>query len=244
MLYCGLVQHKQRLIPHCLPVISQAQNSSAVGGLAALHPRELHYVAARSTATSMSDKDKHLCSCSCSMYSLLLYLGSRAFTHSFNKPVSPTCMGLAMTRFSFFSYIFPRPSLTDYTDSPLTRQPSRFEGLSRTVRDYVPTSISIAIPSASPSPPRVSLPISFGRFMSPAHPSAPLDGTAGTDRRRSWGAEASAKTLDEVLTLDQHLSGQGGTQRSELPRYPRSNVSEHISWARWDTLPIAAGPAM
>jgi hypothetical protein len=112
------------------------------------------------------------------------------------------------------------------------------------VRNYVPTSISIAIPSASPSPPRVSLPISFGRFMSPTHPSAPLEGT-GVDRRRSWGMEAGAKTLDEVLTLDQHQSSRTSAQRSDLPRYPGSDDSEYINWARWDALlPIGGGPAM
>jgi len=115
----------------------------------------------------------------------------------------------------------------------LTRQPSRLEGFSRAVRNYVPTSISIAIPSASPSPPRVSLPISFGRFMSPAHTS---NDTPGVDRRRSWGAETGAKTLDEVLTLDQHQISEGSARRSDIPRYPGSDDSEYITWARWDAL--------
>jgi hypothetical protein len=112
------------------------------------------------------------------------------------------------------------------------------------VRNYVPTSISIAIPSASPSPPRVSLPISFGRFMSPTHPTASLDST-GTDRRRSWGVEAGAKTLDEVLTLDQHQTSQGRTQHSDLSHYPGSDNSENITWAQWDALdPCGGGPTM
>ena len=113
------------------------------------------------------------------------------------------------------------------------------------MRTYVPTSISIAIPSVSPSPPRVSLPISFGRFMSPAHSAIPYDGPTTTDHRRSWGAESGAKTLDEVLALDQHLPGQASAQRSDLPRYPGSDDSEYITWARWDALrPMAAGPTL
>ncbi|KAH9984189.1 hypothetical protein BJV77DRAFT_1072315 [Russula vinacea] len=125
----------------------------------------------------------------------------------------------------------------------LSKQPSRLEGLSRTVRNYVPTSISIAVPSASPSPPRVSLPISFGRFMSPTHQSAPLDGM-GTDRRQSWGMETGATSLEEVLTLD-HQTGQTSAQRSDLPRYPGSDDSECITWARWDALfPDGGGPTM
>jgi len=112
------------------------------------------------------------------------------------------------------------------------------------VRDYVPTSISIAVPSASPSPPRVSLPISFGHFMSPTHPTTPLDAT-GTDRRRRWGTEAGATTLDHLLALDKHQFGQASAQRSDLSRYPGSDDSEYITWARWDAfLPSGGGATM
>jgi hypothetical protein len=126
--------------------------------------------------------------------------------------------------------------------TPLTRQPTRFEGLSRAVRNYVPTSISITVPSAAPSPPRVSLPVSFGRFMSPAHTAASPESVNRVDRRRSWGTEAGVKTLDEVLTLDQHQPSQGGVQRPDLPRYPGSDDSENIILARWDAFrPAGAG---
>ena len=154
----------------------------------------------------------------------------------------PTCSRMAMTRRSLF-IIPPLDFLMPAKLNPYSiRQPSRLEGLSRTVRNYVPTSISIAIPSASPSPPRVSLPVSFGRFMSPTHPSTPLD-TTGTDRR-SWGIEVDAKTSDEVLTLDEHETSQAGAQRSDLPRYPGSDDSEYITWARWDVLLPSGGPTM
>jgi hypothetical protein len=153
----------------------------------------------------------------------------------------PTCLGLTMTRCSLF--IIPPLNFLCLLNPYSIRQPSRLEGLSRTVRNYVPTSISIAVPSASPSPPRVSLPISFGRFMSPTHQSAPLDGM-GTDRRQSWGMETGATSLDEVLTLD-HQTGQTSAQRSDLPRYPGSDDSECITWARWDALlPDGGGPTM
>lgn len=80
--------------------------------------------------------------------------------------------------------------------------------------------------------------------MSPTDPAASLDGT-GTVRRRSWEKEAGAKTLDEVLTLDQHQTGQAHAQRSDLSRYPRSDDSEYITWARWDALlPSGGGPTM
>ena len=79
--------------------------------------------------------------------------------------------------------------------------------------------------------------------MSPTHPTT-LDGT-GNDRRRSWGMEAGAETLDEVLTLDQHHTRQVRAQRSDLSRYPGSDDSEYITWARWDALsPSGGGPAM
>ncbi|KAI0059285.1 hypothetical protein BV25DRAFT_1961843 [Artomyces pyxidatus] len=107
------------------------------------------------------------------------------------------------------------------------------EGISRTMRSYVPSSISIAIPSASPSPPRVSLPVSFGSFMTPSS-STP---SRGTDRRRSWGTDAGKKTLDEVLALD----GQRESDtRPSLARYPGSDEGERITWAKWANVSAAA----
>ncbi|KAL0948774.1 hypothetical protein HGRIS_008904 [Hohenbuehelia grisea] len=55
-----------------------------------------------------------------------------------------------------------------HTRSPvLARPPSMLESLSRTVRGYVPSSVSMSIPvpSAAPSPPLVSRPVSFGSFL-------------------------------------------------------------------------------
>jgi hypothetical protein len=83
--------------------------------------------------------------------------------------------------------------------------------------------------------------------MSPTQPSTSLNDPTGADRRRSWGAETGAKTLDEVLSLEQHQlsqGGQGSAQHSDTPRYPGSDDSEYITWARWDALlPQGAGQA-
>ena len=79
--------------------------------------------------------------------------------------------------------------------------------------------------------------------MSPTHLTTSLDDT-GADRRRSWGTEAGAKTLEEVLTLDQHQTGQARALRPDLSRYPGSDDSEYITWARWDALlPSGGGPS-
>ena len=55
------------------------------------------------------------------------------------------------------------PSRQSTTSS---QSPSTFHSLTRTLRSYVPSSIHIPIPSAAPSPPLVSRPVSFGRFSS------------------------------------------------------------------------------
>jgi hypothetical protein len=72
--------------------------------------------------------------------------------------------------------------------------------------------------------------------MSPTHPSTSSSDVTGVDRRRSWGAETGTETLDEVLSLEQHQLSQGSVQRSDVPRYPGSDDSEYITWARWDAL--------
>lgn len=69
--------------------------------------------------------------------------------------------------------------------------------------------------------------------MSPGHTSKDVPEVG---RRRSWGAETGATTLDEVLTLDQHQSNEDSAPRSDIPRYPGSDDSEYITWARWDAL--------
>lgn len=72
----------------------------------------------------------------------------------------------------------PSHSRSSYT-SP-TSPPSTFHSLTRTLRSYVPSSIHIPIPSAAPSPPLVSRPVSFGRFSSDSPTSESALGLSGT----------------------------------------------------------------
>ncbi|KAI0260974.1 hypothetical protein BC834DRAFT_499363 [Gloeopeniophorella convolvens] len=72
--------------------------------------------------------------------------------------------------------------------------------------------------------------------MSPTHARTPLDLTAAAERRRSWGVEAGGGTLEEVLALDGHQDSQSDGQQPGVPRYPGSDDSERITWAKWDVL--------
>ncbi|TFY59714.1 hypothetical protein EVG20_g7681 [Dentipellis fragilis] len=107
-----------------------------------------------------------------------------------------------------------------------------------TVRNYVPSSISIAIPSAAPTPPRVSRPVSFGKFMSPSasDPQA---------RRQSWGSGADfgvPPVLDDAFGLgdpeDDDRGAQGGFPREisrGAPRHRAHRVGQVGQFApcRW-----------
>jgi hypothetical protein len=75
---------------------------------------------------------------------------------------------------SLFSTAFPSSlplptrSLSRHSPArqPISSHLQPFHSLTRTLRSYVPSSIHIPIPSAAPSPPLVSRPVSFGRFSS------------------------------------------------------------------------------
>ena len=63
---------------------------------------------------------------------------------------------------SLYSYSSPPLSPQRHSNSPSS---STLENLSRTIRDYVPSSIHIPVPTAGPSPPLVSRPIvSYAQF--------------------------------------------------------------------------------
>ncbi|THH09407.1 hypothetical protein EW146_g8694 [Bondarzewia mesenterica] len=118
----------------------------------------------------------------------------------------------------------------------LARQSTRLENISRTMRNYVPSSISIPIPSAAPSPPRVSRPVSFGSFMSPSGQTDRRRGSAGTEHRQPWSADQSTGDGD-IFSLDE----QGGDEhigggRARV-RYPGVNDADEIRWSKWDSLP-------
>jgi hypothetical protein len=136
---------------------------------------------------------------------------------------------------------------------PVTsREPSTLESFSRTIRNYVPS--SIPIPSASPTPPRVSRPVSFGSFLTPARTNAPatriLSPPGHTLRSRGsdsshehrrhfsdWRDQFSADELHStVFSLDEDAQGA-----SAPTRYPSGDIGEEILWSRWDSLPTISG---
>lgn len=128
------------------------------------------------------------------------------------------------------------------------------ESFSRSVRNYVPS--SIPIPSALPAPPRVSRPVSVGSFLppsllstSPASPSSGIPrrkgtGSSGTGaistvdwRARSTGQYASG--LDEVFGSDEEeaaLRSPGIGRTLSSTSYPGVGDGDSILWSRWDEL--------
>ena len=95
-------------------------------------------------------------------------------------PSSNTRSSSRSTSNSLFTTAFPSslPNVHIRARSPSRHSPARqpisshlqtqspFHSITRTLRSYVPSSIHIPIPSAAPSPPLVSRPVSFGRFSS------------------------------------------------------------------------------
>lgn len=138
------------------------------------------------------------------------------------------------------------------TAAVLRREPSTLESFSRTIRNYVPS--SIPIPSASPTPPRVSRPVSFGSFLTPARAGAPATRilsppghalrSRGSDspnehRRHlsDWRDQFTADELHSaVFNLDEDAQGT-----LSPTRYPSGDIGEEILWSRWDSLPASDG---
>ncbi|KAI0751945.1 hypothetical protein C8Q80DRAFT_1269094 [Daedaleopsis nitida] len=139
-------------------------------------------------------------------------------------------------------------------DPLIDREPTPLETFSRTIRNYVPS--SIPIPSAAPSPPRVSRPVSFGSFLSPAThtlspPTRARDGDGDWKRR---GSDASSQADLDRWPAQQRRSDSGSA--GEMPvfslddvpedgpregdgyvtRYPGVGDAEQVVWAGWDTL--------
>lgn len=132
-----------------------------------------------------------------------------------------------------------------HTRAPvMAREPTMLEAFSRTMRNYVPS--SIPVPSAAPSPPRVSRPVSFGSFMSSSPAFSPT--SAPSEKRR--GSATGPR--------DPHLVSTAGRGQSDSPRYdpvildsgdedqelgrtvtyPGLKDEEDIVWAGWDTLQV------
>lgn len=126
------------------------------------------------------------------------------------------------------------------------------EAFSRTVRNYVPT--SIPIPSAAPSPPRVSRPVSFGSFNVLPVVSNPL--SSGRHQKSS----STSESRQRVSSVTQATSTMGGIYEgsieaessmfgsddedvvaspsadSRLTAYPTVGEGDPILWSRWDML--------
>ncbi|KAI8984805.1 hypothetical protein BD414DRAFT_66054 [Trametes punicea] len=163
---------------------------------------------------------------------------------------------------SFFLDLSSRSSHSD--SSPRSRhhpdrEPTTLESFSRTIRNYVPS--SIPIPTAAPSPPRVSRPVSFGSFLTPStaptvrnHPAsseAPdswkrrgSDTSTSADARErlSWVGQHTYRGPDRdhdmpVFSLDDDVPDDG-TREAErrTTRYPGVGDAEEILWAGWDLL--------
>ena len=140
------------------------------------------------------------------------------------------------------------------------REPTTLESFSRTIRHYVPS--SIPIPTAAPSPPRVSRPVSFGSFLTPSTaPSDPVrDRTDSNDmpdtwkRRGSdaatadprgrlpWASQQAFRSPDKdqdmpVFNLDDDVSEYGPQEADRrTTRYPGVGDTEEVLWAGWDVL--------
>ncbi|TBU43312.1 hypothetical protein BD309DRAFT_894635 [Dichomitus squalens] len=146
------------------------------------------------------------------------------------------------------------PVLARRSHHPDDREPTPLETFSRTIRNYVPS--SIPIPSAAPSPPRVSRPVSFGSFLSPsthaASPSATRerqrdhdwkrrgsDASSAADLRRQWPGQRRSEPGGEmpVFSLDDDISEDGPREDGrQVTRYPGVGDTEEVLWAGWDTL--------
>ncbi|KAI0820657.1 hypothetical protein BC628DRAFT_1412942 [Trametes gibbosa] len=138
----------------------------------------------------------------------------------------------------------------------LDREPTTLESFSRTIRNYVPS--SIPIPTAAPSPPRVSRPVSFGSFLTPSTASTTHQRTHTGDERDDWkrrGSHASAVEPPGARRLSAHQQHRGGDRDMpvfsldddipedslrdddrQITRYPGIGDTEEVVWAGWDVL--------
>ncbi|KAL6303055.1 hypothetical protein BKA93DRAFT_917639 [Sparassis latifolia] len=114
-------------------------------------------------------------------------------------------------------------------------EPTTLESFSRTIRNYVPS--SIPIPSAGPIPPRISRPESFGSFLSPSRLNRASSQHAHESRGKRRGSEASHPSWEReytpVFNLDEEVP-EGSTRYPGLA--PDETRAEEVLWAGWDSL--------
>lgn len=143
---------------------------------------------------------------------------------------------------SFMSFLL---TYEQYLHLTRSREPTALEAFSRTIRTYVPS--SIAIPSATPSPPRVSRPVSFGSFLNPStHHNGNTQylgkhrgSDTRADARPTWEGSHSRKPPADggVFDLDEEvIQDKSSEDGSTDTRYPGVEYSEDILWAGWDNL--------
>lgn len=126
-----------------------------------------------------------------------------------------------------------------HTTSPSS---STFHSLTRTLRSYVPSSIHIPVPSAAPSPPLVSRPVSFGRFSSDSRTDTTtssssalglgLGGGRGDDAsrgrkvsRQEFERDYEREGEEDYYEYGRHGYGYGYGQGREQPLPPPSEPS-------------------
>ncbi|KAI5985542.1 hypothetical protein EDD15DRAFT_2374145 [Pisolithus albus] len=146
----------------------------------------------------------------------------------------------------------PEASAQGHMRSPvLAREPTMLEAFSRAVRDYVPSSVSI--PTAAPSPPRVSKPVSFGSFD--VHPgfsrAAPeerhtqvphhrrrLSGASGTHHPSGSTRVYSGHPLESDTLLGSEEDGDtGASSKPTSPStvYPTVGEGDPVSTSQQNT---------
>ena len=120
------------------------------------------------------------------------------------------------------------------------------ESFSRTVRNYVPS--SIPIPKAGPAPPHVSRPISVGSFMpstllstSPASPAAFKRRGSNGINTNDWRARNAGQFgMDDVFGSDEEeavdVTPARGQRAYSNTSYPGVADGDPILWSRWDQL--------
>ncbi|TFK32507.1 hypothetical protein BDQ12DRAFT_692387 [Crucibulum laeve] len=100
--------------------------------------------------------------------------------------------------------------------------------LSRTLRTYVPSSIHIPVPTAAPSPPLVSRPVSFGRF------SAPVDGEDARARERRQDPSRYEQEYERDYEQQEPNYGYGyghgqAQQQQQQQGYPQPSLQGFTS---------------
>ncbi|RPD54134.1 hypothetical protein L226DRAFT_312631 [Lentinus tigrinus ALCF2SS1-7] len=146
-------------------------------------------------------------------------------------------MAFNHSRLSCSAYVSPFDFDDDDRLPGFDREPTTLETFSRTIRNYVPS--SIPIPTAAPTPPRVSRPVSFGSFLTPSTHTHTAPTREEWKRRGSETSSQSSRGASEmpVFSLDDDIPAD----ERRVTRYPGVGDTEEVLWAGWDVLADVAG---